>query len=104
MSQSDIQFARVNASTDGDNTVVAAVAAKKIRVLGYNLTSRTAGLLTIRSAAAGAILAELDLVADTPVPYSGPAPAFETAAGELLNFNVAAGVDVVGHLTYVFVD
>ena len=103
MSQSDIQFARVNASADGDNTVVAAVAGKKIRVLGYNLTSRTAGLLTIKSSTTST-LAELDLVADTAVPYSGPAPAFETVAGELLNFNVAAGVDVVGHLTYVLID
>lgn len=103
MSQSEIQFARVNASTDGDNTVVAAVAAKKIRVLGYNLTSRTAGLLTVKSSTTST-LAELDLVADTPVPYGGPAPAFETVAGELLNFNVAATVDVVGHITYVLVD
>ena len=103
MSQSDIQFARVNASTDGDNTVVAAVAAKKIRVLGYALTSRTAGLLTIKSSTTST-LAELDIVADTPFTYDGPAPAFETVAGELLNFNVAAGVDVVGHLAYVLID
>src|SRR3990167_9287457 len=100
----EIKFAAVSATVDGDNTVVAAVAGKKIRVISYNLCARAAGLVTFKSSTTST-LGTLDLLAQTPAEFGGGAraPAFETVAGELLNFNVAAGVDVLGHLAYVLV-
>jgi hypothetical protein len=97
----DVQTARVNADADGDNTIVAAVAGKRIRVVGYALSATTAGLVTIRSAAT--VLAELSLpAAGTVVPYVGSVavPAFQTAPGEALVFATQVGQDVNGHLAY----
>ena len=98
----DIKFARVNGDADGDNAVVAAVAGKKIRVLGYSLIGSAAGIVTVKSNAT--VLAELQVPAGlAPVPYAGghDAPAFETAAGEALIFATQAAQDINGHLTYV---
>lgn len=100
--QDERKFVAVEAVADGDNTIVAAVAGKKITVIGYMLTWRQAGLLVVRSGAA-TVLARLDKAALNEASYVGSVgtPAFQTAAGEALVMNVPAAVDVVGHLVYI---
>lgn len=97
-----IKFVRVNATADGDNTVVAGVASKKLRVLGYVLTVTAAGLVAVKSSTT-TILAELSCDANGGASYAGGlyAPAFETAAGEALVVNTPVGVDAKGHVTYI---
>jgi hypothetical protein len=99
-----IKFVRVNATADGDNTVISAVGGKKLRVLGYALVVTAAGTITIQdSAGSPAVLAQFPLAANGGVSYSGglDAPAFETPSGNGLEINNPAGVDTLGHLTYI---
>lgn len=96
------KFARVNATSDGDNTVVPAVAGRKIRVLGFAVTVTAAGTMAVKSDAA-TTLASYALAANGGVSYAGgaPAPAFETAEGQALVVNCATGQDALGHIVYV---
>lgn len=98
-----IQFAAINATADGDNTVVAAVASKKIRVINYVFSSTAAGVLSVTSGAAGALLAKYTLAVNGGDVFRGDvdSPAFETAAGQALVFNNAVGQDILGHLAYI---
>lgn len=100
-----IKFASINATADGDNTAVALVASKKLRVLGYVLMNATgtAGNVQIKTSSGG-VLGRLRFPSDgSGASYAGgvDAPAFETVAGEALVINNSAGVDTVGHLTYI---
>lgn len=99
-----VKFARINATADGDNTVVAAVASKKIRVCGYALSVTAAGTISLQdTATTPAVHAQFSLAANGVVSYAGDcnAPAIETAAGEGVEVNNPTGVDTLGHLTYV---
>lgn len=99
-----IKFARVNATADGDNTIIAAVGGKKIRVLGYALTVTAAGTITLQDTQATPVIAaQFSLAAQGGVAYAGglDAPAFETASGFGLEINNPAGVDTLGHITYL---
>lgn len=100
------KFAVISAASSGDNTLVAAVASKKIRVLSYSLVAN--GTVTVRfeSGAGGTALSgQMDFVANTgiSVPFS-PVGHFETAANTLLNLELSGAVEVAGHLTYIEVD
>lgn len=97
-----IKFANVNATADGDNTIVSGVASKKLRVLGYMLVLTAAGTVQFKSATT-TIKGRLRAAADGGASYAGgvDAPAFETDTAEAIVFNNPAGVDVVGHLTYI---
>ena len=97
-----VKYAAVAATADGDNTVVAAVTGKKLRVVGYVLTSTGAGLIAIKGGTT--TLATLRVGADGGgASYAGgfDAPAFETAAGTALVVNNPAGIDTYGHISYV---
>jgi hypothetical protein len=79
------KFVRVNATADGDNTIIAGVPGKKVRVLGYAITiGGGAGIVTFQDTAASPnIFATFSLPANGGVSYSGNhrCPAFETAQG-----------------------
>jgi hypothetical protein len=96
----------VAASTLGDNTLVAAVAGRQIRVLGFALVA-TGGANTVRfeSGAGGtALTGQMDLGADGQlVPGFSPTGWFQTAAGALLNLELSAATAVAGWLVYVLV-
>lgn len=104
----EIKYASVDASADGVQTVVAAVASKRICVLGYALTNATtAGVATIQdNTGTPVVLAKLSFALNGSVNYAGSmnAPAFVTSTGKSLDINNAAGVDVKGHLAYIEVD
>lgn len=97
------KFAIISASGNGNNTVVAAVPAKKIRVLQWSLMSSGTVNAKWQSAAGGTDKTGLYyFVANTGVSVSfSPVGLLETVAGELLNLNLSAGVPVGGSLVYV---
>jgi hypothetical protein len=95
------KFAKISASSSGDNAVVAAVAGKKIRVLRWGLTSNGTVSAKWRSNTT-------DLTGPRYlVQYASaggaycPVGVFETAAGEALNLNLSAAVAVGGELVYI---
>lgn len=97
------KFAIIDAATSGDNTLVAAVASKKIRVVALYLVA--AGTVTVRfeSGAGGTALSgQMNLVANTgfALPFS-PVGWMETAVNTLLNLELSAAVSVDGSLVYV---
>lgn len=100
------KFVRVNLSASGDTTVVPAVVGKKIRVLGYNITSQTANApvdVEFKSGAVTVLGTFKELDGLTPALFSGSllGAAFETAVGEALVFNLSIAKVVEGHLTYI---
>lgn len=105
--QSAVQFAAISAAVLGDNTLVAAVAGKKIRVLAlFMVASGGANTTRFESGAGGTALSGLmDLVADGQMNLAfNPAGWFETAAGALLNLELSAATAVGGMLAYVTVE
>ena len=99
-----VKYARINATADGVNTIVAAVASKKIRVISYAMVINAQGTITIQDdAGTPNVLASFTLAQYGGVSFSGgpSAPAFETAVGEGLTISNGAGVDTLGHLAYI---
>lgn len=97
------KFAKIAASSSGDNTIVAAVTSKKIRVLAAVLMSNGTVNAKFQSGASGTDLTGLFYtVANTGacLPFN-PVGWFETAATTLLNLNLSAAVAVGGCITYV---
>lgn len=97
------KFAAIAAAGNGDNTLVAAVVGKKIRVLAA--VGIAAGTVTARfesGAGGSALTGQMALVANMGfvLPFN-PAGWFETASNTLLNLELSAGVSVAGALTYV---
>ena len=101
--RSEIQYAAVAAATLGDNTLVAAVAGKRIRVHSLVLlASGGANTVRLESAAGGtALTGQMDIIdnGQLVLPHN-PAGWCETAAGELLNLELSAATAVAGLLTY----
>lgn len=96
------KFASIDVATSGDNTIVAAVASKKIRVLEYAIVCAAATTVIWKSATAGAITGDMSFAANGGIatPFS-PLGKFETTAGEALVLNLSAANAVSGHLVYV---
>jgi hypothetical protein len=101
-----VMRAVIDAATSGDNTLVAAVTGKRIRVLDIVVIS--AGTMTIRfeSGASGtALTGQMTTAAGTGfAPGYNPVGHFETAAGQLLNMELSAATSADGWLVYVLVD
>ena len=106
--RSQIKYAVIDDATSGNNTIVAAVTGKKIRVLSYTIIP--AGDVTVRfeSGAGGtALTGQMNLLAEDGVVSQSlsvncaPFGCFETAAAALLNLELSGAVSVDGHLTYV---
>ncbi len=97
------KFAILDAATSGNNTLVAAVSGKKIRVLQLMLVA--AGTVNVRfeSGADGTALSgQMQLVAQTgfSLPFS-PTGWFETASNTLLNLELSAAISCDGLLVYI---
>ena len=97
------KFAIIDAATSGDNTIVAAVASKKVRVIACLLVA--AGTVNVRfeSGASGtAKSGQMNLVANTGfvLPFN-PSGWLETASNTLLNLELSAAISVDGLLVYV---
>ncbi|OHB67561.1 MAG: hypothetical protein A2V70_08435 [Planctomycetes bacterium RBG_13_63_9] len=107
--------AKISCAASGDNTLVAAVSGKRIRVLSIALIATDAVEVYFKSAGGTAIFAD----GTSPVPLdkagaSGPAGMVlnfnpvgwlqTDVADEALEVNLSAAVGVCGALTYVEVD
>lgn len=97
-----------NATSDGENEIVAAVAGKRITVIGGVITSwhATAGAqIDLRSGTSNTVHARfqcglVNAPAVIPVVGSIDAPAFECDVGDSLAINNASGVDSTGYIIY----
>lgn len=92
----------VSATSDGDNTIIAAVSGSVISVTSYVLTTIGSGGFTIKSNST-ALSGAITPVAGTPIvaPMASSRDSyFNTAKGEALIFTNGSGVDVTGHITY----
>lgn len=97
------KYATIAASSSGDNTIVAAVTSKKIRVLAYNFIANGTVNAKFQSGAAGTDKTGLKYcVANMGIcaPFN-PVGWFETASNTLLNLNLSAAVAIGGELVYV---
>lgn len=97
----------IDAAGNGNNTIVAAVAGKKIRVLQcFLIMTGTAVTIRFESAADGTALTgqmQPTQGGGFVLPFS-PVGWFETNAGELLNLELSGAQSVDGVLKYVLVD
>lgn len=96
------KFAKIDTASSGDNTIVAAVAGYRIRVLSYVFGVGNTQQVKWKSGAS------TDLTGPMPfAQYGGvtvPVSQFgqvQTAPGEALVLNLGNAVQVSGHLTYV---
>ena len=98
------KFAKIDAASSGDNTLVAAVTGKKSRVMAGSLNmTGTAVTVRFESGAGGTALTGQMTPAQgqtIPLPYC-PLGHFETAAGSLLNLELGGAQSVDGWLVYV---
>ena len=104
--QSEPQFALIDTATSGNNTLVAAVTGKKIRVTGFVAVGAGTVNIAFQSGAGGtALTGAMPLGANTSVvaPHN-PSGWFETAAAALLNLNLSAAIGVRGFLKYQTVE
>ncbi len=103
MSMSETQYAAIAVAASGDNTIVAAVAGKKIRVQSLFLVVPSDLTVAFESGASGTpltgdmlVLAKTSLV----LPFN-PNGWFQTVAGVLLNLELSGATAVGGSLSYV---
>lgn len=103
VSQAQVKYAVVDAAGNGDNTVIAAVSGKRIRVLAGSLTmTGTAVTIRFESAASGTALTGQMTPAQgqtITLPFC-PFGHFQTVAGELLNLELGGAQSVDGWLVY----
>lgn len=96
------KFAIIDAATSGNNTLVAAVVSKKIRVHALFLVSAGTVNARFESGADGtALTGQMNLVANTGfvLPYN-PVGWFETASNTLLNLELSGAISCDGSLVY----
>lgn len=105
--RSAVQYAVVAAAAGGDNTLVAAVTGKRIRVHALVLVaSGGANSARLESAAGGAALTGVMDIADNGqlvLPYN-PAGWCQTVAAQLLNLELSAATAVAGMLVYSLIE
>lgn len=97
------KFAIIDAATSGDNTLIAAVASKKIRVVaGFLIAAGTVNTRFESGAGGTALSGQMNLVVNTGfvLPFN-PVGWLETASNTLLNLELSAAVSCDGLLVYV---
>lgn len=102
-----MKYAPISCSSSGDNEIVAAVAGKRIRVVGYVLSFGGTVNAKWRSATtdlSGLIYGAATVNAQAaPMPKGergGQAGHMETAPGAALNLNLSGATAVGGHIAY----
>lgn len=97
------KFAAISASSSGDNTLVAAVSGKKIRVISCMLIASAAVTVRFEDGAGGtALTGQMDLAANAgAVMPQAELGWFEGSSNTLLNLELSSAVQVSGCLVYV---
>ena len=98
-----IKRAVIAAALSGDNTLVAAVTGKRIRVIFMDMLASAAVNARFESAAGGTALTGLHYLAANGgwVWQYNPVGWIETLAGELLNLELSGAIAVGGVIGYV---
>jgi len=96
------KFAKIDFASSGDNTIVAAVGGKKIRVLQYLFIVVVAQTITWKSGASTALsgVMSVDALSGVNSPHC-PLGLIETAVGEALVLNAGGSNQTSGHLVYI---
>jgi hypothetical protein len=98
-----IKYAVIDAAASGDNTLVAAVTGKKIRVISVFLIAAGAVNVRFESGASGtALTGQMNLTTNSgfTLPFN-EGGWFETAISTLLNLELSGAVSVDGCISYV---
>lgn len=100
-------FASIDTATSGDNTIVAAVPNRKIRVINYTAIASADVSIRWKSGASTNLSGAMALAANGGAAPAGTGQApsghiglFETAPGQALVLNLSGAVQVSGHLAY----
>lgn len=95
------KFAVINASANGDNTIVAAVSGKKIRVLSYAFVS--SGTVNVKwQSEAIDISGLMYFIANTGLSAGyNPKGHFQTNTGKALELNLSGPTALGGHINYI---
>jgi hypothetical protein len=99
----NVQYAPINASTSGNTTVVAAVASKRIYIISMEFLCAGAVTVEWQSNAGGTVICKGQAFPDNGgkvLPFN-PGGWGATEAGQLLNVNLSAAVQVSGSIQYV---
>ena len=103
-----VKYAAIAAASSGDNTLVAAVASKKIRVLSMTLVAASAVSIYFTSGAGGTVIFggstnKMALAANGGfvLPYSNVGYFENSSANQALVMNLSSAVAVSGGLTYI---
>lgn len=101
-----IRYGVIDAAASGDNTLLAAVTGKRIRVHSVALIAADAVNVRFESGASGtALTGQMTLVAGSGfVLNHNPLGWFQTALSALLNLELSGAVSVDGCFTYSIVD
>jgi hypothetical protein len=95
-------FGSIDTASSGDNTLVAADAAKKAKLVSYTLISE--GTVAVRwKSAANNKSGAMPLITNTGLAMAGSMDAWllETAVNEALILNLSAAIGVRGHFSYI---
>lgn len=100
-----IKWAKIDHAANGDNTIIAAVATKKIKVIGLFLVANAAVNVKIKNGAGTDLTGALAMDAQGAgfvLPISGTPDVtwFETSVNTALIINLSAAVQVSGSITY----
>jgi hypothetical protein len=100
-----IKRAAISGATANNNTLVPAVAGKRIRVLQFALVCASAVNVTFQSDTGTALTGAMPFGANGGISTAfNEGGHFETAAGELLGMRLSSAVQVSGWLSYQEVD
>ncbi len=98
-----VLFATISAASSGANTIIAADASNKIKVLSYVIVADAAVTVTFKSATT-AISGAMSLAANggvaSPVGTPGGGWVMETAVNQALVLTLSSAVGVRGHVSY----
>ena len=102
---SEEQFALISGATSGNNTIVAAVTSKRIRVIGLFMVAAGAVVARFESAAGGTPLTgAMSMITGVPLSAYNPLGLFEQdVVNELLNLELSGAVQVSGWMTYLLI-
>lgn len=110
------QYAKISGAASGDNEVIAAVAGKKIRILGLVIVAAGAVTVYFKSGSTAicgdatnpmSLAANGGFVLPTPPAYPtalAPSGYMQTSAGEAFNMTLGGAVSVGGCVVYELID
>ena len=99
-----VSYAPVSVSAAESNEIVAAVAARQIRILGFNLVAAGEVVMTLEDSDGANLVGPVTLIKGVPFPATPCDTGHqETAAGKALHLLLGGAVQVGGCLVYQLV-